>query len=62
MNKIFQGDKSFSINKSSSLELWYCRPESEDKDGASVIEITFNLGTYHPNLASYKIDLEHLDA
>ena len=43
--KNFQGDKGFSINKSSSLEMWYCHPESEDKDGASMIKITFSLRT-----------------
>ena len=41
----FQGDKSFSIDKSSFLEIWYCHLESEDKDVACMIEIIFKLGT-----------------
>ena len=45
--KNFQGDKSFSINKLSSLEIWYCCRGSKEKDGASMIVITFNLGTQH---------------
>ena len=46
--KNIQGDKSFLINGASSLEMWYCRPESKDKDG--------------PNLACYKMGWEWLDA
>ena len=43
--KNFQEDESFSINKSSSLEMWCCHPESKDKDSVSMIGIAFNLGT-----------------
>ena len=45
-NKHFQGDKSFSVNKSSSLKMWYCRLKSKVKDDASTIEIIFKLGIH----------------